>query len=249
MAINQKSGDREKIAQDLGDLSNAYVLLKNYDKAFEYFQESVKIALKLNLKEVLYVTYSDIAKTYEKTGDFKQAYAYFRKYHSLRDSAIGAETQAKIAELEMLYESEKKELALQKSQKELINAKQSIWNRTIVAAFALLFLFILGFIALKIKQDRSRKSKIYEAQQKIFYQELKLKELEQAQLAERFANRHKDLTDLALEITRKNDFVEILLQKIEALSANFQPSQLSELYSLQQFILSHQQLDVQKAVF
>lgn len=249
LAINQKSGDQEKIAQDLGDLANAYVLLKNYDKAFEYFQESVKIARELNLKQVLYVTYSDIAETYEGMGDFRQAYAYFRKYHSLRDSAIGEETQAKIAALETLYESEKKELALQKSQNELTDAKQAIQYHTILIVLALLFLFILGFVILKIKQDRIRKIKFYEAQQRIFQQDLQLKKLEQVQLSERFAARQKDLTDLALDITRKNDFVEALVEKIEALSANFQPSQLNEFRSLQQFILGHQQLDLQKAIF
>ncbi|NUO02140.1 MAG: tetratricopeptide repeat protein [Saprospiraceae bacterium] len=249
LAINQKSGDRGKKAQDLGDLGNAYVLLKNYDKAFACFQESLAIAQELNLLEVVFVTYSDMAEAYERMGNFREAYAYFKKYHALRDSAIGLETQAKIAELEALYESEKKELALQKSQNELANAKQSVRYHIVLVFFALFILFVLALIILKTRQDRTRKIKIYEAQEKNFQQELKLKELEQTQLSQRFAARQKDLTDLALDIDRKNDFVKVLLQKIEALSPNIQPSRLSELYALQQFILSYQQLDSQRNIF
>lgn len=249
LAVHRKLGDREKEAQELGDLGNAYARLKNYDKAFEHYHQSIRIASALNMPEVLYVTYGDMAKTCEQQGNYYGAYDYLKKYHNLRDSIKGAETQEKLAELEVRFESKKKELALEKSQAELVHATETLKFWTFFAIFSSLNLALLIIIALKRRKSNARKIKMHEAQQKILRQELQLNAMEQLQLTEKFDAQKNNLTDLALDIVRKNDFVEELIKKMEALPLNNKQSTEHELRALQHFIRHHHRLNQERTIY
>ncbi|MFN0013377.1 MAG: tetratricopeptide repeat protein [Saprospiraceae bacterium] len=249
LKINRNLGDREKEAQDLSDLANAYGHLKKFDKAIELYRQAVRIAEEQNLPAVLYLTYADLAETCEDMGDYQSAYSNFKKYHQLRDSIVGAETQEKIEGIKILYETKEKERALQKSRAELVKSKEVVNYQNVIILLAIICLALAAAMALKFLKDRDKNILLHDAQQKVLQQELKLKAMEQAKLESQLVSNKKDLTDFAFDIARKNDFAESLLLKIESLIAQKDESSQKALRMLQNFILTHNLLNQERAVF
>ncbi len=143
LAINEKVGDPRRTAQFLSNLADSYCQLGRYQQAFEAYHRCIDTNRRHNWSENLLFNYRGISVVYEETGDFRSALDFFKQFHNLHDSIIGAETQEKIAELQIKYESQQKELTLQKSQVAL-NAAQRLLERQTLFIFFALLLVALG---------------------------------------------------------------------------------------------------------
>jgi len=141
IAIYQKTGPLLEELQSWNNLGEAYYELGNFDKSFEIFNHCVEVNKANNFSRALIHNYSGLAKLYVAKGDMDNTILYLNNYYDLRDSLVGAQTHKEIADMELKYASQQKELELQKSQLKLGAAQRKLERGT------WFFLFVLVLVA------------------------------------------------------------------------------------------------------
>lgn len=79
---------------------------------------SLKIAKEIGAKEMMYYAYESLAQCESALGNYKEAYDYHVLYSQIHDSVFTKESDEKIAEMSARYDSEKKQLQIEKLGKE-----------------------------------------------------------------------------------------------------------------------------------
>jgi len=113
---------------------------------------------------------------YEKKKDFKNAFLNQQKLSALKDSVLNIETNARIAELEIRYDTEKKDHQLSESNLEL--QKKSNQLLLLLGSLVTLLFFTFG-IYLYQKQKRERLQRELELQNQVNKAELERKATEE----------------------------------------------------------------------
>lgn len=145
-----------KEVQCLNNIGQVHAQLKQYEKAREVYEKCIEINLKNDWPERVIYNYFGLSEVYRKKHDFQEALLYLKKYHSVKDSIMGMDTQRKISKLEAKYDKQDKELALQKSRAELIIAERSI-ERGVWAFFFLMLAGALGAYLWKIQTKQAKR--------------------------------------------------------------------------------------------
>jgi len=104
--------------------------IKRHPEALQLLQKCMVIDKRNGWLDNLVYDFYGLAVTNYETGDYRQAYDFIEKYHSLKDSLLGASTKNKVARLIALNDQQEKELVLQRKQLELAVANKAIANRT-----------------------------------------------------------------------------------------------------------------------
>lgn len=89
-----------------------FLLDKNNREAIENFKIWADLANKNNYKHLEQYCYENLANAYLKFNDCKSAFAYKEKFQQLKDTSDNLITKAKVAELQIQFETEKKEKLL-----------------------------------------------------------------------------------------------------------------------------------------
>ena len=90
-------------------IGNNYLALNREDEAIGYITKAIGIALQTGTANSLIDAYESLSKLYYNKGEYKLAHEYLEKSFSLKDSLSRTEVLEKIANLEKLYETEKKD--------------------------------------------------------------------------------------------------------------------------------------------
>ncbi|MBI3520036.1 MAG: sensor histidine kinase [Bacteroidetes bacterium] len=140
------------IANNLGEL---YMAQNNFKKGLEYYSYSRKLYAQTNNLDNLENLYNNLSVYYDKIGDLKTAFQYSDSLIVLKDSLYGNRLDRSIAEMQVKFDVEKKDLELAKNKAE-IQAKEEqafIKNIIIVSVITLLILLsIVGVLFYRKKQ-------------------------------------------------------------------------------------------------
>ena len=98
---------REKV-NNLYDLGLIKIQEKKYSQAFRLLHDAGTLADSLDLFYENMLINKQLAETYEQTGEAKKALSYYKRYKSLSDTIFTAEKRKNIDELELRYETVKK---------------------------------------------------------------------------------------------------------------------------------------------
>lgn len=214
--------DTFDFAGEYGNIAYTFQGMGNFEQALIYYDSSLYYSNLLSQDDVTYLTLLDISDGYALNGDYKKALEYQKKYQEKYQKIVSEKTKKKIADLEVKYETEKKERALAESRKEIATLEQQALIRTqrmwLILGGLMTSLIIAFLMYFKWKSDLRAKA----IKEQLILSELKNQELEAQQLQTQLDYKKSDLTNLALEITRKNDFSKLLLQHFEKL--NKQPA-------------------------
>lgn len=165
--------DPEGISGALYTLGKTYFRLKNYKESIQSFKESEEIGLAHNLTGGIQYLYEAMAMPYYSTGDYKNAYEYYIKYMTIRDSVYNSEKSRQIIELETKYQSQVKENEILR-----LNSEKRRKNNLLYSLIGVIFL--LG-LSVNYYLRLIRKNKII-ADQNIEIREEKIAELEKERL-------------------------------------------------------------------
>jgi signal transduction histidine kinase len=148
--IFEKSSDAYKYYQTytLQNLGSAYLKLKENDKAYNYLKQAYDISVKIKDNGCIRNSFENFSKFYEKTGDYKTALEYYKKYKSINDSIFTKENSDKIAEMQVRYETEEKEkeneiLRQKNTIQQLAIQKQIYLRNTFIAVSGIVILLIV----------------------------------------------------------------------------------------------------------
>ncbi len=138
IALNDQYGIADNLAY-LGDLNHAQ---KNYPEAIKNYNQSLEMSLKYGFNNLLRHNYKMISECYEFSNNSDEALKAYKKHIFYKDSILNTETNSKIAELEVQFETNKKEKQLLEKEIEVKNSR----NKLIAVSALALFIGLVGFL-------------------------------------------------------------------------------------------------------
>lgn len=155
LAIKKDLGKRTSTAHTCNDISETYLAMNEPEKARIYALEAISFSEGVNLEQYSF-GYGLLAESSRRLGDFSNAYDYLEKSHTMKDSIFNLSSQAKMDELQVQYESEKKkeEIVLLTEQKQAAEFRR---NAYLILGLMVATLLFLLFNRQRLKADRNKR--------------------------------------------------------------------------------------------
>jgi len=169
LEISQLKNDKTSFAEIEGNLGMAYLKLNNFPKALGLFISSLQAAENQSSLELIIKANLNLADIYEIMGQPQQAIQFYKVHSRLKDSLFNAEKYKAIKEMEVKYESEKKEqqLTILTEKSEIQQLKISRRNRMLFASLAgIILVLLIGYLWYKQIRLKS-KHKAIELEQRL----------------------------------------------------------------------------------
>ncbi len=180
--------------------------------------QAMDIATLVNNRQMISDVYFSLASIMARKQDYQSAYEFTTAQTILKDSLAQANRERLIRELEIKFQTEKKdnEILLLVNQNE-IQRKNNLILSISIAALAIMLLS--GFIVFRLKTlGITRQREIYEQEKTIHRQAGELREKEQLMLRDQLESQNRELASKALEMLRVNETISNIIEKLEAIN-------------------------------
>ena len=200
-AIAKEENLQLSLADAFDGLSQIDYYNNNFSAALNNNKEAITLAKSNGTLPHLRSLYKYRSELLETLNENEEAISYLKASQNIKDSLFSIEKMKQIEELRVIYESEKNEQQIknQKNEIELLNIKGKVNNLQRV-------LLALGLIAALIA--------VY-----AFYQRNKRNKLDKEKAQADLEFKTKELTTHALHLAKKNEVLNDLKEKVEALKA------------------------------
>ena len=155
LALKEGVSSYGSILHTLNDIADVKILLNDAEGARQAAEKVVNLGLKHEESDQLRYGYLNLSKSYKLLKDFEKAHAYLEKYNAINDSLFNIEKAQQINELEIQYETEKKDQAIRslKQQKELADSQRKIY---ILIAVIILLVLVALYFSQRLKTRKNR---------------------------------------------------------------------------------------------
>ncbi|MFT4682219.1 MAG: tetratricopeptide (TPR) repeat protein [Flavobacteriales bacterium] len=137
--------------------------LEEFDNANSFLDSSIQLAKTINSKDVLSESYMYLAESQAHQGAFEKAYESQRLYKLYADSVYSEDGLSRLNELEVAYESEKKDRAIAENSLELEKERK---QSAIMVAGVIALILVIVFILIYFRQKQKLKDQEFEAFQR-----------------------------------------------------------------------------------
>ncbi|WP_282016442.1 tetratricopeptide repeat protein [Marinifilum flexuosum] len=162
LKIAEKNNFESGIISSSINLGQYYVLNKKHEKAIDFFENALKISLENHDKARVMECYEGLANAYELSGNYKMALSNTRLYLSYKDEIYNEQTQKQISEIQIKYETEKKENEIEFLQDRIKTQKRNL----LIILGGLLVISVLILRVLKLKQSNLERKNLLLEQEK-----------------------------------------------------------------------------------
>jgi len=147
----KKAGDKLSLAAFLQSKGAYQTYIKEYGKALESYSLSTRTAKEIPVQEMVTDNLLSISEMYQQKGDAAEALKYYKMYSSTRDSVMRVSNIASIADLQLKYETEKKDSQIRELIKSKLKSERGRYYviGNVIAVILLLFVAIVFFFRLK----------------------------------------------------------------------------------------------------
>lgn len=230
LAIDRKYKSTFGETLSLLNLAWCYRWKKDYDTAVALIRESLVISEREEITQHQALAYSELTKTFKEKGDFENALVYSEKYRVLHESMDLKKNEEKLANLMVQFETERKEkeLAELKAAKKIDRLYVALLFGAAILSLVVAFLFI----------SRNR------VKRRLAETELQKQALVSEQLQQQLNSKKQDLTNLALDISRKNSFATKIHDRLQDLVKVNDPIERKKgIQSLSRIVSNHLRLN------
>jgi len=174
LTIQRAIGDKEGIARDLSNIGELYIKFNKYPLAKSYLDSSIALCTLIGAIDQLENSYNSLSYLDSLTGNYKMAYADYKKHIVYRDSLLNDANTKKTVQTEMNYEFKQKEEAgkAEQERKDIISEqerkKQVVIRDFFIAGFALLMALV--FFVYRGYREK-KKDNLTITQQKVLVEE------------------------------------------------------------------------------
>ena len=152
LEIRKKINDIVGIAENYSYLGDLHLVQKDFKKAIGFYQKSTEITDKHKYLGLSQDSYHKISECYENLGEHQNALQNFKKFSALKDSLINQETNSKIAELEVKFDTNEKE-------KQLLHKQAEVETSRIKFSVAIVFAILASIIGFLFYRQQRLKNK------------------------------------------------------------------------------------------
>lgn len=157
--LSREGGFKHNICNATGCLGDIYIDRGDYQRALTYVLESLTIAREINILPEQRDAYGQLAKIYEATNKFENAYKSHIAFKELNDSIFNEESVRTVAILENsnAYEKEKQKTELIQQQKDAEQQAETKREKIVRNFFVAAFLITGVVVILVFRVSRLRK--------------------------------------------------------------------------------------------
>ena len=112
LKVSEEVQQDRYIAASLSQLGETYYLLKQYLFSIEYYVKALNLAKQINDYSDALQAANGLAKVYQATGKYKEAFDYLNVAVSIKDSIFKEATIKSVSDMEAKYENQKKLLEI-----------------------------------------------------------------------------------------------------------------------------------------
>ncbi len=141
LEIREALDDQEKTSRVYSNMGQLMYVQKNTSKSIEYFIKSNDLSTDY---KTIAENYRFLSKIFDERNDIEKAYEYYKKSVVLYDSVFSQEKHKQIFELQIQYETEKKEQQIESL--EMINEAKAKELKLTRLIFGLAIVVVLGVI-------------------------------------------------------------------------------------------------------
>lgn len=143
-----KSNNKYHLITNYNSLAMCYKELKEYETAKSYSEKSIAISKEVGSVERELFCHETMADILFSMGDYKNAYASFQNYASLKDTLFNQDKNDAIAEMQAKFDVEKnqqkvKEIELQKKIDDETNAKKQLLLVVVIVVILISLIFTI----------------------------------------------------------------------------------------------------------
>lgn len=117
--IDSAFENKKQMSDSYLNLGHLFSFQKKYNEAIPYFLRSVALADSAGYAQGRQLAYQYMSESYKKAGQIELAFEALKISESLKDSLLNIESETKIAELQTIYETEKKQKQIELQQTQL----------------------------------------------------------------------------------------------------------------------------------
>ncbi len=138
---------------------------KNYSKAIQLLYETIELAKNAGDRNPIMESYEMLALIYADKGDFKEGFELQKKFAAVKDSIFSAENRSTLTEMEVKYNTEKKELENLKLKKTTTEQELKIARKNIFLGLVVALLLISGLVfTLIYTRNKSKQKELMDAE-------------------------------------------------------------------------------------
>jgi signal transduction histidine kinase len=152
LLIDSSFGNKKQMSDTYLNLGNLALIQKRYTEAESNLLHSVILADSSGYKQGKYQALLILSDTYKQNNEPNAAMDALNKAYKVKDSIINEVSENKIAELETVYQSEKKEAQLKLQKVELTKKSYQLWG----AASVFVLLLLSGFALYRKRQVQNK---------------------------------------------------------------------------------------------
>lgn len=172
VAMDEKLDNPLDMGVSYNGMAMLLIKLKKNQDAEKYLSKAMSLSLHTGSKMMRRNVYLNYARLYEATNNYKQAGFFYNRYIELNDSLLSQSNAGKLAELQALYQVERKETELKqvnlqkKTQEEELKSQVMLarqqWWIIAVSLTAILLLLVAVTIGYKYLRNKNKSHRILE---------------------------------------------------------------------------------------
>lgn len=157
LKINEELEDKRGVATSFIQVGSLYIKTENNKKAIEVITKGLQLAKEIGAKPIIKAAYEELSYSYASLDNYEKAYEYHQLYSAMKDSVFNEETTEKIAEMQIKYETEKKQKENEILTKETkIQALQLSRNKYLMYGLTGVTVLVIVIALLFIQQNKLR---------------------------------------------------------------------------------------------
>ena len=165
ITIDSSFGNNKQLGDTYCNMGAIYEEQKNYPKAIDCYQKSIELCRASGYKIGIKNGLQQLSKLYYKTNNTSAAYELLQESVVVKDSMINESTEQKIAELQTLFDTEKKKQQI--AQQDLKISRRNILLVVLLAALLItVFIFRLIYYRYTLKQEQKLQQELIKEETK-----------------------------------------------------------------------------------
>lgn len=170
LEINEQIGNESGKAICNLNIGSVYIQQNKPEEAYQYLDKALTMFKGIGYKNGIKNTYYTLSELFVKNQDYKQAYEYYKQYSDIKDTLLNEASSKQMAEMNIRFESEKKEKQIAISASESKRKNIVIGSSIVVLIITILFsVFLFKRFRIEKKQKRTIESKNKEITDSITY--------------------------------------------------------------------------------
>jgi tetratricopeptide (TPR) repeat protein len=208
--LAQKFKDPKQIASSIIKLAAVYGKENKLFKAQNLFEEALQISEEHQYNSLIVETKKEMSIFYSEQGKYEKSNKFLQESTRLNDSLINTKLTTEIAKVQASYEDEKRDRELAESREQITQLEFEKRIGFFTSLAAVLALIGLGLISWLFYSRNKAKRALMQTR-------LKNEEKERELLQKELKNKQQDLTNFALDISRKNELSEQLYNGLKSI--------------------------------